>query len=113
MFFLQSKDVVLRRLVYLAIKELSEIADDVIIVTSSLTKDMTGKEDNYRAPAIRALTCIVDASMVQSIERYMKQAIVDKAPAVSSGMLTEKLEESLLCFNITFYLYHIIFFRFC
>ena len=84
--------MVLRRLVYLAIKELSEIADDVIIVTSSLTKDMTGKEDNYRAPAIRALTCIVDASMVQSIERYMKQAIVDKAPAVSSGILTEKLE---------------------
>jgi len=81
----QSKDVILRRLVYLAIKELSTIADDVIIVTSSLTKDMTGKEDNYRAPAIRALTCIVDASMVQSIERYMKQAIVDKAPAVSSA----------------------------
>jgi len=81
----QSKDVVLRRLVYLAIKELSSIADDVIIVTQSLTKDMTGKEDNYRAPAIRALTTIIDASMIQSIERYMKQAIVDKAPAVSSA----------------------------
>lgn len=38
----QSKDVVLRRMVYLGIKELSTIADDVIIVTSSLTKDMTG-----------------------------------------------------------------------
>lgn len=38
----QSKDVVLRRMVYLGIKELSSIADDVIIVTSSLTKDMTG-----------------------------------------------------------------------
>ena len=32
----QSKDVVLRRLVYLAIKELSSIADDVIIVTQVL-----------------------------------------------------------------------------
>ena len=30
----QSKDVCLRRLVYLAIKEMSTIADDVIIVTS-------------------------------------------------------------------------------
>jgi hypothetical protein len=39
---------VLRRLVYLGIKELSGIAEDVIIVTSSLTKDMTGKEDCYR-----------------------------------------------------------------
>ena len=30
----QSKDISLRRLVYLAIKEMSKIADDVIIVTS-------------------------------------------------------------------------------
>uniref|UniRef100_A0A1B0D8I4 Clathrin/coatomer adaptor adaptin-like N-terminal domain-containing protein n=1 Tax=Phlebotomus papatasi TaxID=29031 RepID=A0A1B0D8I4_PHLPP len=45
----QSKDVILRRMVYLGIKELSSTADDVIIVTSSLTKDMTGKEDLYRA----------------------------------------------------------------
>jgi coatomer protein complex subunit gamma len=37
----QSKDTVLRRMVYLGIKELSTIAEDVIIVTSSLTKDMT------------------------------------------------------------------------
>ena len=64
-FFIQ----VLRRLVYLGIKELSGIAEDVIIVTSSLTKDMTGKEDNYRAPAIRALCTITDPVMLQAIER--------------------------------------------
>lgn len=63
----QSKDVVLRRMVYLGIKELSNIAEDVIIVTSSLTKDMTGKEDTYRAPAIRALTAITDVT----IKNYM------------------------------------------
>ena len=60
----QSKDVVLRRMVYLGIKELATIAEDVIIVTSSLTKDMTGKEDTYRAPAIRALTAITDVSQM-------------------------------------------------
>ena len=43
----QSKDPVLRRMVYLGIKYLAPIAEDVIIVTSSLTKDMTGKEVNY------------------------------------------------------------------
>lgn len=47
-------------MVYLGIKELSGIAEDVIIVTSSLTKDMTGKEDTYRAAAIRALCCVTD-----------------------------------------------------
>uniref|UniRef100_A0A158P6B0 Coatomer subunit gamma n=1 Tax=Angiostrongylus cantonensis TaxID=6313 RepID=A0A158P6B0_ANGCA len=69
----QSKDANLRRLVYLAVKDLSGIADDVIIVTSSLTKDMTGREDVYRAAAIRALCRITDTGMLQTIERYMKQ----------------------------------------
>ncbi|KAH6922664.1 hypothetical protein HPB50_017473 [Hyalomma asiaticum] len=56
----QCREPVLRRLVYLGIKELSKVAEDVIIVTSSLTKDMTGKEDLYRASAIRALCKITD-----------------------------------------------------
>lgn len=87
----QSRDVVLRRLVYLGIKELSSIAEDVIIVTSSLTKDMTGKEDLYRAAAIRALCTITDSGMLAAIERYMKQAIVDRSPAVSSAALVSSL----------------------
>lgn len=87
----QSKDGNLRRLVYLAIKELCDISDDVIIVTSSLTKDMTGREDVYRAPAIRTLCCIIDGSTLQGIERYMKQAIVDKNAAVASAALVSSL----------------------
>ncbi len=43
----QSKDPVLRRMVYLGIKFLAPIAEDVIIVTSSLTKDMTGNRNSY------------------------------------------------------------------
>ncbi|GFG30080.1 hypothetical protein Cfor_09505 [Coptotermes formosanus] len=87
----QSRDVILRRMVYLGIKELSGIAEDVIIVTSSLTKDMTGKEDLYRAAAIRALCSITDVTMLQAIERYMKQAIVDRNCAVSSAALVSSL----------------------
>ena len=92
--FFQARDTVLRRLVYLGIKELANIAEDVIIVTSSLTKDMTGKEDNYRAAAIRALCTITDPVMLQAIERYMKQAIVDRTPAVSTAALVSSLHLS-------------------
>jgi coatomer protein complex subunit gamma len=81
----------LRRMVYLSIKELSTIAEDVIIVTSSLTKDMTGREEGYCANAIRALCMITDATMLQAIERYMKQAIVDKSHSVSSNALVSSL----------------------
>ena len=90
----QAKDPVLRRLVYLGIKEMSKIANDVIIVTSSLMKDMTGKDDQFRGPAIRALCSITDNTMLQSIERYMKQAIVDKNYAVSSAALVSSLHLS-------------------
>ncbi|XP_059080210.1 coatomer subunit gamma-2-like [Tigriopus californicus] len=83
----QCPDPVLRRMVYLGIKGLSNLSDDVIIVTSSLTKDMTGKEDAYRAAAIRALCTITDATMLQAIERYMKQALVERSPAIASAAL--------------------------
>ncbi|XP_043249063.1 coatomer subunit gamma [Colletes gigas] len=97
----QSRDVVLRRLVYLGIKELSSLAEDVIIVTSSLTKDMTGKEDLYRAAAIRALCTITDGGMLTAIERYMKQAIVDRSPAVSSAALVSSLHLTSVSADVT------------
>uniref|UniRef100_A0A7E4VWV5 Coatomer subunit gamma n=1 Tax=Panagrellus redivivus TaxID=6233 RepID=A0A7E4VWV5_PANRE len=87
----QCKDPTVRRLVYLAIKELNNFADNVIIVTSSLMKDMTGREDLYRAASIRVLCLITEPSMLQSIERYMKQAIVDKVPSVASAALVSSL----------------------
>lgn len=87
----QSKDVVMRRMVYLGIKELSNVAEDVIIVTSSLMKDMTGKEDLYRPSAIRALCTITEPSMLQTVERYMKQCIVDRNPSVSCAALVSSL----------------------
>uniref|UniRef100_A0A8C9EGC9 Coatomer subunit gamma n=1 Tax=Phocoena sinus TaxID=42100 RepID=A0A8C9EGC9_PHOSS len=90
----------LRRMCYLTIKEMSCIAEDVIIVTSSLTKDMTGKEDSYRGPAVRALCQITDSTMLQAIERYMKQAIVDKVPSVSSSALVSSLHLLKCSFDV-------------
>lgn len=103
------------------------------VLVCSLTKDMTGKEDVYRGPAIRALCRITDVSvlqlllsryfmkyhkyqyvlplscakssfffslmqttMLQAIERYMKQAIVDKVPSVSSSALVSSLVNQCL-----------------
>ncbi|KAJ9704814.1 hypothetical protein PVL29_003046 [Vitis rotundifolia] len=83
----QSRDTGLRRMVYLMIKELSPSADEVIIVTSSLMKDMNSKTDMYRANAIRVLCRITDGTLLTQIERYLKQAIVDKNPVVASAAL--------------------------
>jgi coatomer protein complex subunit gamma len=48
-------------MVYLVIKELSKIAEDVIMVTSSIMKDMQPNlEVIYRPNAIRALCRVID-----------------------------------------------------
>lgn len=96
----QSNDPTLRRMCYLTIKEMATISEDVIIVTSSLTKDMTGKDDSYRGPAVRALCKITDSTMLQAIERYMKQAIVDKVPSVSSSALVSSLHLLKTSFDV-------------
>jgi coatomer protein complex subunit gamma len=83
----QSKDIGLRRMVYLVIKEISPSSDEVIIVTSSLMKDMNSKTDLYRANAIRVLCRITEGGLLGQIERYLKQAVVDKNPVVSSAAL--------------------------
>ncbi|KZT08586.1 coatomer subunit gamma [Laetiporus sulphureus 93-53] len=84
----QNKDSALRQMVYLAIKELANTAEDVIMVTSSIMKDMQpNSEVIYRPNAIRALCHIIDPSMAQGVERFFKAAIVDKNPSISSAAL--------------------------
>ena len=51
-------------------------------------KDCTTTSDIiYRPNAIRALCHIIDSTTVQSIERLIKTAVVDKLPPVSSAAL--------------------------
>jgi coatomer subunit gamma len=53
----------LRQMVYLAIKELATMAEDTIMVTSSIMKDMQpNSEVIYRPNAIRGLCRIIDVS---------------------------------------------------
>jgi coatomer protein complex subunit gamma len=84
----QHKDSALRQMVYLAIKELATTAEDVIMVTSSIMKDMQpNSEVIYRPNSIRALCRIIDPSMAQGVERFFKAAIVDRTPSISSAAL--------------------------
>ena len=89
----QSKDQHLRRCVYLIIKAVASLTgpDEVIIVTSSLMRDATSKNDLYRASSIRVLAGIVDPAMLTQLERYIKQAIVDKQPVVASAACVSAL----------------------
>ena len=46
---------------------------NVIIIVSSLMKDMNSKTELYRANAIRVLCTITDSQILAQIDRYLKQ----------------------------------------
>lgn len=83
----QHKDQSLRQLVYLTIKELSSTSDDILMVTSSIMKDIQGNDAVYKPNAIRTLSKVLDPTTVNAAERLFKNAIVDKNPIVSSAAL--------------------------
>lgn len=56
-----NKQPALRQMVYLVIKELAKVAEDVLMVTSSIMKDMQPNlEVIYRPNAIRAVCRVID-----------------------------------------------------
>ena len=65
----QNRDANLRRMVYLVIKDVCPSADEVIIITSSLMKDMNSNTELYRSNAIRVLCSITDTQLLAQIER--------------------------------------------
>ncbi|EGG23667.1 adaptin N-terminal domain-containing protein [Cavenderia fasciculata] len=89
----QSKDIPLRRLTYLLLKEFSTIMSQEmsLIATSSLVKDMSHKIELYRANSIRVLCKIIDNQLLSQVERHIKQCIVDKDPHVSSAALVSSI----------------------
>jgi len=82
-----SKEPMLRRLVFMAIKELAESETDAIIVTNCLMKDINCPLDLFRANAIRVLAKVINASMMPQVERFIKQAVVDADSFVASSAL--------------------------
>ena len=59
-----------------------------IFIGNCLSKDMSSKFDLFRANSIRVLASIMDASMVGQMERFLKQAIVDKNPFIMASALS-------------------------
>ena len=54
---------------------------------SSLTKDMNSPEYIFKANSMKVLSKIIDPENLPSIERYIKQAIMDKHPYVQKAAL--------------------------
>lgn len=60
---------------------------EVFIVVSSLTKDINSTEYQFKANSMKVLAKIIDPENIASIDRYLKQAIMDKTTYVEKGAL--------------------------
>lgn len=98
----QYEDSTLRRLTHIAIKSLASQVENVYVVTSSLITDVNSSKDDpaLRASALRTLCEISDASTYATIERYLRQGVVDKHPVVASAALTSLIKIALVNMNI-------------
>lgn len=74
-------------MVYVVLKELAKISDDVLIAIAILSKDMVSDLETFRANSIRVISRVVDTTMLGQVERNIKQSIVDKEPYVASAAL--------------------------
>lgn len=74
-------------MVYVVLKELAKISDDVLIAIAILSKDMVSDLDVFRANSIRVISRVVDTTMLGQVERNIKQSIVDRESYVASCAL--------------------------
>lgn len=60
---------------------------EVFIVVSPLTKDINSTEYSFKANSMKVLAKIIDTENLPVIERYLRQAILDKSLYVQKGAL--------------------------
>ena len=77
----------LRQMVYLVIKELSSMSDDILMATASIMKDIQSQDSIIKPNAIRSLVRVLDSSTALTAERLLKSSIISSNNDISSAAL--------------------------
>ena len=101
----QSQDPFLRRLTYLVLRELPVGSEESLIVVACLNKDMTSRNDLFRANSIRVLARVMDPGMVPQIERFLRQSLVDREPLIVANTLCAAQVDKLLHFILPLFMF--------
>lgn len=78
-------------MIYLMIKEFRD-ENIMYVVTQSLMKDIISTNDLFRMNAFRTIPLVLDPSNLIQVERYIKNAILDKNYAVASASLLAAIQ---------------------
>lgn len=77
----------LRQYVYLVIKELATMSDDILMATASIMKDIQSSDSIIKPNAIRSLIRVLDSSTALTAERLLKSSIISSNNDISSAAL--------------------------
>lgn len=77
----------LRQYVYLVIKELATMSDDILMATASIMKDIQSSDSIIKPNAIRSLIRVLDSSTALTAERLLKSSIISSNNEISSAAL--------------------------
>ena len=85
-----NKDLLLHRLLLLAVKFMKIPKDYGIMLTHSLSVDISGQSDMImnKARAVRILPLLLDISALMGQERFLKQIIIGNEPFSSTSALS-------------------------
>ena len=83
-----NKDLLLHRLIFLALRYLKISPDSAIMVTQALSKDISGDMMMNRARAVRLLPHILQTDHVMSMERFIKQIVISRDAMLSCSGLS-------------------------
>ena len=87
-----NQDTYVHRLLVLLLKQIPVSSHDAIIITHSLSKDITGSESHLQGHAIRCLCNILEASSVLALERFLKLAVVSTHQYTASASICGALK---------------------
>lgn len=63
------------------------MADDTLMITASIMKDIQGGQQVYKPNAVRTLSRVLDGATIHAAERLFKNSIVDSNQSVASAAL--------------------------
>lgn len=84
----RTKNPDLKKMIYLSIRELSE-EPALLMITSSLLKEITGKNEENKVNALKALPYIISSNNPAQSEQLLKTVFMDKnISVINAGLLS-------------------------
>ncbi|KAL7719181.1 Coatomer subunit gamma [Entamoeba marina] len=82
-----SKDLTMRRLLYVVLNDMIPYTNSSFIIVNSVSKDLSDKIASFRCSSLRCLSRLMTPQIAPTVERFFKQTLVDSTASVQIASL--------------------------